>query len=203
MSWCLVTLPHPPPPTQEPHFWELPVIQLFTGALGWFRAELLVTLQTASCFPILLLFCSFIYLRRRRRTKLGPNEVDVKDLSSLPNASKKDSAAPAIQKYADPPKGKNKVRKHMRKSMLKALRNSWVCWPPLYILPCLFYCTSPQLGVCKQIPLPSAGHCKVSAEWTSWQHLSETLADVLLQYQASSNSPACSQTTRVPFPLRM
>lgn len=35
---------------------------------------------------------------------MGPNEVDVKDLSSLPNASEKDSAAPAIQKYANPPK---------------------------------------------------------------------------------------------------
>ena len=67
-------------------------------------------------FSHFLLFCSFIYLRRRRRTKLGPNEVDVKDLSSLPNASKKDSAAPAIQKYADPPKGKNKVRKQCEKA---------------------------------------------------------------------------------------
>ena len=35
---------------------------------------------------------------------MGPNEVDVKDLSSLPNASEKDAAAPAIQKYANPPK---------------------------------------------------------------------------------------------------
>ncbi len=41
------------------------------------------------------------------RTRLGPNEVDVKDLQSLPNASKKDSAAPAIQKYANP--GKKQV----------------------------------------------------------------------------------------------
>ena len=41
------------------------------------------------------------------RTRLGPNEVDVKDLSSLPNASKKDSAAPAIQKVASP--GKKQV----------------------------------------------------------------------------------------------
>ena len=40
------------------------------------------------------------------RTGLGPNEVDVKDLSSLPNASKKDSAVPKIQKYAEPPKKK-------------------------------------------------------------------------------------------------
>ena len=40
------------------------------------------------------------------RTRLGPNEVDVKDLQSFPNASKKDSAAPAIQKYAEPPKKK-------------------------------------------------------------------------------------------------
>ncbi|DBA68728.1 TPA: hypothetical protein ACH3X2_013425 [Trebouxia sp. C0005] len=38
------------------------------------------------------------------RTGLGPNEVDIKDLSSLPNASEKDSATPAIQKYAEPPK---------------------------------------------------------------------------------------------------
>ena len=37
------------------------------------------------------------------RTEMGPNEVDVKDLSSLPNASEKDAAAPAIQKYAEPP----------------------------------------------------------------------------------------------------
>ena len=35
---------------------------------------------------------------------MGPNEVDVKDLSSFPNASEKDAAAPAIQKYAEPPK---------------------------------------------------------------------------------------------------
>ncbi|DBB03459.1 TPA: hypothetical protein ACH3X3_010813 [Trebouxia sp. C0006] len=38
------------------------------------------------------------------RTGLGPNEVDIKDLQSLPNASEKDSATPAIQKYAEPPK---------------------------------------------------------------------------------------------------
>ena len=38
------------------------------------------------------------------RTSMGPNEVDVKDLASLPNASEKDAAAPAIQKYAEPPK---------------------------------------------------------------------------------------------------
>ena len=38
------------------------------------------------------------------RTGLGPNEVDIKDLSSLPNASEKDAATPAIQKYAEPPK---------------------------------------------------------------------------------------------------
>lgn len=35
---------------------------------------------------------------------MGPNEVDIKDLQSLPNASEKDGAAPAIQKYAEPPK---------------------------------------------------------------------------------------------------
>lgn len=35
---------------------------------------------------------------------MGPNEVDIKDLQSLPNASVKDGAAPAIQKYAEPPK---------------------------------------------------------------------------------------------------
>lgn len=40
------------------------------------------------------------------RTGLGPNEVDVKDLQSLPNASKKDGAVPAIQKVANPPKKK-------------------------------------------------------------------------------------------------
>ena len=40
----------------------------------------------------------------RCRTGLGPNEVDIKDLSSLPNASEKDAATPAIQKYAEPPK---------------------------------------------------------------------------------------------------
>lgn len=38
------------------------------------------------------------------RTSMGPNEVDIKDLQSLPNASEKDGAAPAIQKYANPPK---------------------------------------------------------------------------------------------------
>lgn len=38
---------------------------------------------------------------------MGPNEVDVKDLASLPNASEKDAAAPAIQKYAEP--GKKQV----------------------------------------------------------------------------------------------
>jgi len=38
------------------------------------------------------------------RTSMGPNEVDIKDLQSLPNASEKDGAAPAIQKYAEPPK---------------------------------------------------------------------------------------------------
>ena len=35
---------------------------------------------------------------------MGPNEVDVKDLQSLPNASKKDGAAPAIQQYGKTPK---------------------------------------------------------------------------------------------------
>ena len=37
---------------------------------------------------------------------MGPNEVDVKDLQSLPNASKKDGAAPAIQSYGNVPKKK-------------------------------------------------------------------------------------------------
>eukprot|EP00891_Asterochloris_glomerata_P008628 jgi/Astpho2/8628/Aster-05103 len=36
------------------------------------------------------------------RTRLGPNEVDVKDLESYPNASKKDAAAPPIQEVAKP-----------------------------------------------------------------------------------------------------
>lgn len=79
-------------------------------------------LSCSSCYDgvvvyILLLFCCFFQLQDLHccRTRLGPNEVDVKDLSSLPNASKKDSAAPAIQKYAEPPKGKNKVRKQQEK----------------------------------------------------------------------------------------
>ena len=38
------------------------------------------------------------------RKTMGPNEVDVKDLQSLPNASKKDGAAPAIQQYGKTPK---------------------------------------------------------------------------------------------------
>lgn len=42
------------------------------------------------------------------RTRLGPNEVDVKDLESYPNASKKDAAAPPIQEVAKP--GPKQVR---------------------------------------------------------------------------------------------
>ena len=42
------------------------------------------------------------------RTRLGPNEVDVKDLESFPNASKKDAAAPPIQEVAKP--GPKQVR---------------------------------------------------------------------------------------------
>jgi hypothetical protein len=38
------------------------------------------------------------------RVGLGPNEVDRKDLASLPNASPKDAAVPAIQKVATPGK---------------------------------------------------------------------------------------------------
>ena len=40
---------------------------------------------------------------------MGPNEVDVKDLQSLPNASKKDGAAPAIQQYGKTPKSQARI----------------------------------------------------------------------------------------------
>lgn len=53
---------------------------------------------------------------------MGPNEVDVKDLSSLPNASEKDSAAPAMQKYAEPPK--KQVSVFHRLSCLQSYHNA-------------------------------------------------------------------------------
>ena len=56
---------------------------------------------------------------------MGPNEVDVKDLSSLPNASKKDAAAPAIQKYASP--GKKQVRNGFQPSVF-AVANPQIFW---------------------------------------------------------------------------
>ena len=46
------------------------------------------------------------------RTETGPNEVDVKDLASLPNASEKDAAAPPLQKYGEPGKKQVSMPQH-------------------------------------------------------------------------------------------
>ena len=82
---------------------------------------------------------------------MGPNEVDVKDLASLPNASEKDSAAPAIQKYAEP--GKKQVS---RAKFRNTLFHHWITVNCCYYLSCcqkcikglLCLCTCPHVCLC-------------------------------------------------------
>lgn len=115
----------------------------------------------------ILMFVLSLYGVRCCRSRLGPNEVDVKDLQSLPNASKKDSAAPAIQKYADPPKGKNKVRKHKTKRMLSAVSCLLGKTAGCVGQPRIFYPVSCMLPVHVRrdgVPLPSARQCKLLAK---------------------------------------
>ena len=80
------------------------------------------------------------------------------DLSSLPNASKKDSAAPAIQKYAEPPKGKNKVRKHQEKKhvergVVTARHHTWGSVGQPYML-CPVICMSPVFTPAYMVEYP-------------------------------------------------
>lgn len=68
---------------------------------------------------------------------MGPNEVDVKDLASLPNASEKDAAAPAIQKYAEP--GKKQVS---RAKFWNTLFHHWITMNSCFYLSCCQKCLS-------------------------------------------------------------
>ena len=57
----------------------------------------------------------------------------MKDLQSLPNASKKDGAAPPMQKVADPPK-KKAVSNHQAVACRPACNGHWLCALMLLVL---------------------------------------------------------------------
>lgn len=66
---------------------------------------------------------------------MGPNEVDVKDLQSLPNASKKDGAAPAIQSYGNVPKKKQVTTLGFIISLDYTLELSFPLLTPAFAVP--------------------------------------------------------------------